>query len=155
MREAATAVERIINEDMAWLTKVDAQKLLISLLDDAPLRKRLPPDAHQSREHRVLRRSFKTFNQTLGAIIAAEIMKEGLSQQVKTYADTFAEWIESTNTVRADVTSLDHRAAQPDAGDRRHHCLGPVQCRDRRRPRSPSRSRAPRASSSWWAAPPC
>ena len=33
MREAATAVERIINEDMGWLTKADAQKLLISLVE--------------------------------------------------------------------------------------------------------------------------
>ena len=32
MRISATAVERIINEDMAWLTKADSQKLLVSLL---------------------------------------------------------------------------------------------------------------------------
>ena len=32
MRMAATAVERIINEDMSWLTKTDAQRLLVSLL---------------------------------------------------------------------------------------------------------------------------
>ena len=49
----------------------------------------------------------QAFNQTLGSIIAAEIMKEGLNQQVKTYADTFAEWMQSTDTVRADVASLD------------------------------------------------
>ena len=34
-------------------------------------------------------------------------MKQDLSQQVKAYADTFAEWIESTNTVGADVASID------------------------------------------------
>ena len=34
-------------------------------------------------------------------------MKQGLSQEVKVYADTFAEWIESTNTVGADVASID------------------------------------------------
>ena len=49
----------------------------------------------------------QAFNRTLSSIIAAEIMKEGLNQQVKTYADTFAEWMQSTSTVRADVTSLD------------------------------------------------
>ncbi|MET0670185.1 MAG: methyl-accepting chemotaxis protein [Xanthobacteraceae bacterium] len=106
MREAATAVERIINEDMGWLPKVDAQKLLISLVE---MRR------HES-EYRLTRTSLastsfqmelQAFNQTLGSIIAAEIMKEGLNQQVKTYADTFAEWMQSTSTVRADVTSLD------------------------------------------------
>jgi methyl-accepting chemotaxis protein len=106
MRQAATAVERIINEDMGWLTKADAQKLLISLVE---MRR------HES-EYRLTRTSIastsfqmelQAFNQTLGSIIAAEIMKEGLNQQVKTYADTFAEWMQSTSTVRADVTSLD------------------------------------------------
>ena len=43
-------------------------------------------------------------------------MKEELSQQVKTYADTFAEWIESTDTVGADVASLTIATAQHDAG---------------------------------------
>ena len=32
MRESATGVERIINDDMGWLPKTDAQKLLVSLV---------------------------------------------------------------------------------------------------------------------------
>ena len=32
MRRTAAAVERVINEEMAWLTKTDAQRLLVSLL---------------------------------------------------------------------------------------------------------------------------
>jgi methyl-accepting chemotaxis protein len=106
MRDSAAAVERIINQDMAWLTKADAQKLLVSLL----ILRRYESD------YRLMRTSIakvgfvgelNTFNDALGAIIAAEVMKEELNRQVKTYADTFAEWMQSTDTVRADVASMD------------------------------------------------
>jgi methyl-accepting chemotaxis protein len=106
MRESATAVERIINQDMEWLTPADAQKLLVSLL----ILRRYESD------YRLVRTSIAkvgflgeldTFNSTLGAIIAAEVMKEELDRQVKTYADTFAEWMQSADTVRADVASMD------------------------------------------------
>ncbi len=106
MRLAAFAVERLINEDMAWLTKADAQHLLVSLL----VMRRSESDfrvARTSLAQTEFMGGVAAFNQTLNGIIAAEIMKEGLAQQVKTYADTFAEWITSTNTVRADLIALD------------------------------------------------
>ena len=106
MRTAATAVERLINEEMSWLTKADAQKLLVSLLG---MRR------HES-DYRLTRTRFteaeflddlKTFNETLAGIVAAEVMKQDISQQVKTYADTFADWIQSTNAIAADVALFD------------------------------------------------
>ena len=106
MRQSATAVERIINDEMGWLTKLDSQKLLVSLLG----MRRSESDYrlnHTSLAQTEFLGEVRAFNQTLSAIIAAEIMKEGLGQQVKTYADTFSDWISSTNTVRADVASLD------------------------------------------------
>jgi methyl-accepting chemotaxis protein len=106
MRVSATAVERIINEDMAWVTKADSQKLLVSLL----IMRRYESDYRLTRTrlaHAEFFDEVKTFSETLEAIIAAEVMKQGLSQEVKTYASTFAEWIESTNTVGADVASMD------------------------------------------------
>ena len=45
MTEAATSVERIIHDDMSWVTERDAHKLLVSLLHDATLRGRIPADA--------------------------------------------------------------------------------------------------------------
>jgi len=107
MRTAATAVERIINEDMAWLTKADSQKLLVSLL----IMRRYESDYRLTRTRLAMSEffeEFRTFDDTLGAIIAAEVMKNELSRQVKVYSDTFAEWIESTNTVSADVSSIDY-----------------------------------------------
>ena len=106
MRASATGVERIINDDMGWLAKTDAHKLLVSLL----IMRRYESDYRLTRTRLAFAEFFdelKVFNAALNSIIAAEIMKEGLSRQVKTYADTFAEWIESTNTVSADINSLD------------------------------------------------
>ncbi len=106
MRISATTVERIINEEMSWLTKTDAQRLLVSLL----VMRRYESDYRLTRTrlaHAEFFDELKAFNETLASIIAAEIMKQGLGQQVKAYADTFAEWIESTNTVGADVASID------------------------------------------------
>ena len=106
MRASATGVERIINDDMGWLAKTDAHKLLVSLL----IMRRYESDYRLTRTRLAFAEFFdelKVFNTALNSIIAAEIMKEGLSRQVKTYADTFAEWIESTNTVSADINSLD------------------------------------------------
>jgi methyl-accepting chemotaxis protein len=106
MRKAAAAVERIINEEMAWLTKTDAQQLLVSLL----VMRRYESDYRLTRTrlaHAEFFDELKSFNDALSSIIAAEIMKQGLSQEVKVYADTFAEWIENTNTVGADVASID------------------------------------------------
>ena len=106
MRQTATGIERLINEDMAWLTKTDSQKLLVSLL----IMRRYESDYRLTRTSIAKGEFFdevKAFNNTLKAIIAAEIMKENLNREVKTYADTFAEWINSTDTVRADVSSLD------------------------------------------------
>jgi methyl-accepting chemotaxis protein len=106
MRNSATAVERLINEEMSWLTKTDAQKLLVSLL----VMRRYESDYRLTRTrlaHSEFFDELKTFNETLSAIIAAEVMKQSLGQEVKAYADIFAEWIESTNTVGADVASID------------------------------------------------
>jgi len=85
MRLSATAVERIINEDMSWLSKTDAQALLVSLL----VMRRYESDYRLTRTS-IAQTEFMaevvTFNQTLSRIVAAEIMKSDLSRQVKTYS---------------------------------------------------------------------
>jgi len=76
MRLAATAVERIINDDMGWLTKADSQKLLLSLL----IMRRSESDFRVTRTS-IAQTEFlnevTTFNKTLSEIVAADIMKEG------------------------------------------------------------------------------
>ena len=109
MTKAATAVERIIHQDMSWLTESDAQKLLVSLLT---MRR------YES-EYRLIRSTLtqvsffdeiKNFKALLDGIVAADIMKEQLAEQVKSYRDTFAEWIAIVNKVAPPVAVVDYNA---------------------------------------------
>ena len=105
MRDAGAAVERIIHDDMSWLSELDQKKLLLSL----QVMRRLETDYLLNRRLNIqaFNDEHKTFNQHLGAIIAADIMKDGLTQQVKLYAATFHEWINSVNKVQPLLTIID------------------------------------------------
>ncbi len=92
MKDSAAAVERIINQEMPWLAEGDARKLLMSLL----IMRRYEA------EYRVERRlyvknlffeEYRKFTQTFDAVDGSEEMKGQLENQVKTYANTFEEWI--------------------------------------------------------------
>jgi methyl-accepting chemotaxis protein len=109
MTEAAIAVERIIHEDMSWLSEADAQKLLISLLT---MRR-------YEVEYRLARTTllrvaffgeFRNFKILLGGIVAADIMKQQLAQEVNRYADTFAEWIDIVDKIAPRVAVIDYNA---------------------------------------------
>src|ERR1043166_2465811 len=96
MIEAAAAVERIINEDMSWLSAEDSGKLLLSLLKMRHFEAEYRLSQSQTNRQFFVT-EFNNFNKIFDGVIAAAIMKEQLSQQVKVYADTFEEWIASTN----------------------------------------------------------
>ena len=96
MKDAAIAVERIINEEMSWLAEGDAKKLLISLL----IMRRYEAEYRISRQLYVQNSFFdeyKKFTRTFDAVDGSEQMKAELEKQVKTYADTFGEWIASVD----------------------------------------------------------
>ena len=106
MGEAGTSLERLINQDMSWLLPEDVQKLLKSLL----IMRRYEAEFRLNRVELVQQQffdEFKTFNQTFDAVVAAAIMKEQLGHQVKTYADTFAEWIGGTDRTGPYVAVID------------------------------------------------
>jgi methyl-accepting chemotaxis protein len=96
LRDSGNAVERIINENMSWIAEQDAQKLMVSLLTMR----------HQEAEYRLspselTRQLFfsadREFNDTFAKIDGTTTMKDGLQRQVKTYADTFGQWIQSSD----------------------------------------------------------
>jgi methyl-accepting chemotaxis protein len=104
--DAAAAVERIINDDMSWLQPTDAKSLLITLV---VMRR-------YETEHRLDRLELSksqflveanNFNQTLEKIIAADIMKQQLSEQVKSYVDIFAKWVASADKIRPLIAVID------------------------------------------------
>jgi methyl-accepting chemotaxis protein len=106
MTKAAAAVERIIHEDMSWMSEGDAHKLLISLLT---MRR-------YEAEYRLTRSAltqsmffdeFKKFQQIVEDVAGAAPLKQQLAQQVKAYSDTFAEWIEFTDKVSPPVAVIE------------------------------------------------
>ena len=106
MTKAAAAVERIIHEDMSWMSEGDAHKLLISLLT---MRR-------YEAEYRLTRSAltqsmffdeFKKFQQIVEDVAGAALLKQQLAQQVKAYSDTFAEWIEFTDKVSPPVAVIE------------------------------------------------
>jgi methyl-accepting chemotaxis protein len=106
LRDSAMAVERIIHEDMSWLSDLDAQKLMVSLVT---MRR------HES-EYRMAQTELgqqlftgeaRNFNQLLNKVVGADILKEQLDQQVKGYAKTFADWAESTGTSSSSISLID------------------------------------------------
>jgi methyl-accepting chemotaxis protein len=116
LRDSGNAVERIINENMTWLADEDAQKLLMTLLTMR----------HHEAEFRLNQRevtrqqflaAYKKFTDIFANIDGTIVMKESLEQQVKTYADTFAQWIDSADRVQPmrAVIDIDSQALLPRA----------------------------------------
>jgi methyl-accepting chemotaxis protein len=98
LRKAGFAVEQIINENLKWMDAADAQKLMMSLLYMR----------HSEAEYRFamseLTKSmffsgYTAFTTTFDNIDGTSDMKDKLEQQVKFYADTFTEWIETSHRV--------------------------------------------------------
>ena len=106
MAKVAATVERLIHEDMSWLGESDAQKLLISLLT----MRRFESEYRLTRStlmQNVFATEFNSFKKLLDGIVAAEVMKEQLAQQVKNYIDTFAEWIAADDKINPPVAVID------------------------------------------------
>jgi methyl-accepting chemotaxis protein len=116
--EAGNAVERIINENMSWLAEAEAAKLMIALL----------VMRHYEAEYRLAQTEltrqqflagYKKFTGTFAQIDGTAEMKESLERQVKTYADTFAQWIEGFDRVRPlrAVIDIDSQRMMPRADE--------------------------------------
>jgi methyl-accepting chemotaxis protein len=98
LREAGNAVERIINENMTWLDAAEAQKLMMALL----IMRHHEAD-YRLNQMEVTRQQFlaayKQFTDTFAQVDGTPSMKTSLEQQVKTYATTFAQWIDGFDRV--------------------------------------------------------
>jgi methyl-accepting chemotaxis protein len=107
MAKAGTSVERIIHEDMSWLTEGDAHKLLLSLLK----MRRFEAEYRLTRStlmQIVFFDEFKKFTAIIDEVVGAEVLKQQLAQQVKAYSDTFAQWIAFTDKVGPPVAIIEY-----------------------------------------------
>jgi methyl-accepting chemotaxis protein len=104
MTKAAASVERIIHEDMSWLSERDASKLLISLLT----MRRFEAEYRLSRSTLMQTVFFdEKFQLILDDVVGDDALKQQLAQRVKTYTDTFAQWVEFTDKVAPPVAVIE------------------------------------------------
>jgi methyl-accepting chemotaxis protein len=105
--KAGAAVERIIHDDMSWMTQDDANKLFYSLLTMQ----------RYEAEYRVARSTlvetiffdqFKNFQVVMAGIVGPEVLKQQLVAQVKAYSDNFAKWIECTDKIGPPVAIIEY-----------------------------------------------
>lgn len=109
MNRAATAVERIVHDDLSWMNERDAPRLVTSLLK----MRRFEADFRLNRTTMIqaaFADEYKSFQAILGGTVAAPAMKQQLGEQVKTYADRLAEWIEITDRIGPSVAVIDYNS---------------------------------------------
>jgi methyl-accepting chemotaxis protein len=98
LREAGNTVERIINENMTWIAETDASRLMTALL-----LMRAHEAEYRLNQSELTRQQFlagyKKFTNLFASIDGTEEMKNSLEREVKTYADTFAQWVEGFDRV--------------------------------------------------------
>jgi methyl-accepting chemotaxis protein len=116
MRDSAAAIERFVNsnpnrDEMAGLRDADAGKLLIPLL----IMRRYEADYRLTGKE-YLKSLFinesEKFSKTFAGVAASAAVKEQLTREVKTYVETFAEWVDSMNKIEPGVTILDIETQQ-------------------------------------------
>lgn len=106
MEKNAAGVERLINEDIPWSTEADQKKLLFSLL----IMRRYEADYRLSKKdlsHSMFQHELKTFNETLDKSPGAANLKKQLSDQVKSYAEIFEIWSDTTEKMSPLLAIID------------------------------------------------
>ena len=107
MAKAAAAVERIIHDDMSWMSEADQHKLLLSLLT----MRRFESEyrlSHSTLTQNLFFSESKQFKQVLDGVVAADVLKDQLAQQVQSYSDTFAEWIALSDQIGPPVAVIEY-----------------------------------------------
>lgn len=116
LRASGAAVERILNDNMTWLAEAEAKKLMMSLLTMRHLEAEYRLNQSEFTRQQFLA-AYRQFNDIFALIDGTPAMKDALERQVKTYADTFAQWIDGFGRVsplRA-VIDLDSQHMTPRA----------------------------------------
>ena len=109
LAKAGAAVERIIHQDKSWMSEGDAYKLLQSLLT----MRRFESEYRLARStltETIFFDEFKKFQATVTDIVAAEVLKQQLMDEVKAYRDIFAQWIEYSDKVAPPVAIIEYNA---------------------------------------------
>ena len=106
LHEADNAVERIINESMTWLAEADAGKLMMALFAMRTYEAEYRLNQSELTKLQFLV-GYKKFTDTFALIDGTPEMKDSLEHEVKTYADTLAQWSDSFDRVHKLRTLID------------------------------------------------
>jgi methyl-accepting chemotaxis protein len=105
---AGTAVERIINAELTWISDRDAKRLLVSLLT----MRRYEAQYRLSRSDFIgqrFREEVENFNTIFDAVDGAPILKERLKREIKSYTDAFTKWATASTTIGPLVVAFDSK----------------------------------------------
>jgi hypothetical protein len=99
---------------MTWVAEADASKLMMMLMQmrEFEAEYRLKQSDLTKQQFFV---TYKKFNDTFALIDGTPDMKDALEQEVKTYADTFAKWVDGFDRVQPlrAVIDIDSQAMLP------------------------------------------
>jgi len=111
LRDGGNMMERIINEDMSWLSEADQRKILIPIM----LMRRAEVEYRLTRadpSHSAFKQELANFEKAFAGIVAAAVMKQQLSDQVKSYTEAFANWIASTEKISRAIAVISAETRQ-------------------------------------------
>ena len=104
-------MERIVNEDMSWLSDADQSKILVPLM----LMRRHEVEYRLTREesaNSLFKDNRAAFEKAFAGIVAAAVMKQQLTDQVKNYADAFTDWIASSAKITRSIAVISAETRQ-------------------------------------------
>jgi methyl-accepting chemotaxis protein len=105
LRDGGKAMERVASEDMSGLSESDRRRVLTALM----LMRRYEVEYRLTRSETAntdFKQALKSFENSFAGIAAAPAQKEQLTEQVKAYADAFADWIRSSAKVDASTAII-------------------------------------------------
>ena len=111
LRDGGNAMERIVHEDMSWLSPKDQRAILTPLM----LMRRYEVEYRLTRAdpiHSAFNQELVNFEKAFAAVIAADIMKAQLTDQVKLYTAAFKQWMESTGKIARGIAIISAETRQ-------------------------------------------
>ena len=106
LRDAAGAVERVIDLDMSWLSDNTANQLVVSLLSMRRFEAAYMLDRSFD-DHLGFVGELGKFNKIIDAVVAAEVLKSQIRETVRTYADAFDSWLASDREIARRVAGIE------------------------------------------------
>jgi methyl-accepting chemotaxis protein len=111
LREGGNLMEQIVKEDMSWLSDADQKNILTPLM----LMRRSEVEYRLTRAdavHAAFKQEQESFQQAFAAIIAADIMKQQLNDQVKLYTEAFAQWMANSGKISRSIAIISAETRQ-------------------------------------------